>query len=192
KEFPQIFAKGGFDVIIGNPPYVTFALGAGTKHNDIIIEYLKNNYESGNYKVSSYLIFFEKGLELINKEGILSYIIPNTYHNNYYYKDFRTKLITKYKIEKLTNITYKVFEDAEMGFTSIPIISNKASSQTLISDVNSVEKFLRLDIDSVEQSSFLKYPDSKFLFGKDIGLWNKSNKNCFDLSSKEFQFYNGI
>src|SRR5690554_544926 len=192
QEFPTIFAKGGFDVIIGNPPYITFALGAGTKHNEEIIDYLKNNYESGNYKVSSYIIFFEKGLNLINKKGILSYIIPNTYHNNYYYKDFRTKLINDYKIERLINITYKVFEDAEMGFTSIPFISKKTSNNTLISDVNSVDDFLTLDIESIAQNSFLNYPDYKFLFGKNISLWTKSNQNCFDLSSNEFQFYNGI
>jgi REP element-mobilizing transposase RayT len=38
--------KGGFDVVIGNPPYVTFALGAGSKHDDLQTEYLKKKYHT--------------------------------------------------------------------------------------------------------------------------------------------------
>jgi type I restriction-modification system DNA methylase subunit len=144
KEFSTVFKNGGFDVVIGNPPYVTFALGAGSKHDDLQTEYLKKKYSSANYKVSSYLIFFEKAIEIIKKNGYMSYIIPNTYHNNYFFKDFRKFLIESTKIEIIVNLSYKVFDDAEMGFTSIPIVRKNydESNLTTLIDAKSIDDFL--------------------------------------------------
>ncbi|MDP8201596.1 MAG: N-6 DNA methylase, partial [Candidatus Tenebribacter burtonii] len=60
-EFPEIMKKGGFDIVIGNPPYVTFALGKNQEFNDKEIEYYKEKFKlSSVYKVSSYLIFIEQ------------------------------------------------------------------------------------------------------------------------------------
>ena len=194
EEFPQIFAKGGFDVVIGNPPYVTFALGAGSKHNDLQTEHLKLIYKSANYKVSSYLIFFEKGLDILNSFGIMSYIIPNTYHNNYYFKDFRKGLLKNTSIVSLVNITYKVFDDAEMGFTSIPIVRKKYNSNnnTILIESKTIQNFLN-PIKTIHlQNDFLNYPDNKFLFGANIFIWKKANDNSITLDNEIFKFYNGI
>lgn len=68
KEFPQVFAKGGFDVVIGNPPYV---------RQELMKEY--SNYWQKNYKVHSgksdlYTYFYEKGVNLLKRNGYLSFI----------------------------------------------------------------------------------------------------------------------
>ena len=98
EQFPSVFKNGGFDIVIGNPPYVTFALGAKQSHDDNIVDHLKTKYPLASvYKVSSYLIFMQVGLELLNNDGIFSYIIPNTYHTNYFYREFRHYLIDNYQ-----------------------------------------------------------------------------------------------
>ncbi|MDX3960525.1 N-6 DNA methylase, partial [Aliarcobacter skirrowii] len=79
EEFKEVFEQGGFDVVIGNPPYITFALGNKQEFSQKEIEYYKNKFPlSSVYKVSSYLIFIEKSLGLISKTGLLSFIVPNT------------------------------------------------------------------------------------------------------------------
>jgi len=76
-EFPEVFAKGGFDVVIGNPPYITFALGKKQEFESKEIEYYKSKFPlSSAYKVSSYLIFIDKSLNLISRTGLLSFIVP--------------------------------------------------------------------------------------------------------------------
>jgi len=195
KEFPEIFAKGGFDVIIGNPPYITFALGAKQKHSDSITEYLKNKYPlSSSYKVSSYLIFIEVGLSLLNSKGKLSYIIPNTYHTNYFYKEFREKLIDSYQIEEILDIRYKVFEDAEMGYTSIPTFAKtKNNHPTKLARICKAIEFNNIQFFNMQASEFKKFPDSKFLFQKELmKLWFNSQQDSEILSnSNYFTFYNG-
>ncbi|GFZ81095.1 type II endonuclease-methyltransferasefusion protein [Aquaticitalea lipolytica] len=71
-EFSQIFSKGGFDVVIGNPPY-------GASFDKKEKEYIENNYNSYQYKFESYLYFYEKGIEILKQNGILSYITPELF-----------------------------------------------------------------------------------------------------------------
>jgi hypothetical protein len=60
-QFPQVFEKGGFDVIIGNPPYV-FGGGLGISNEEKKI--FKNIYVSGSGKVNLFTLFVEKGITI--------------------------------------------------------------------------------------------------------------------------------
>lgn len=195
-EFPEIFDNGGFDVVIGNPPYITFALGAKQKHDDLITKYLKENFpKSSVYKVSSYLIFIEVGLHLLNSDGMLSYIIPNTFHTNYYYKDFRENLIDSFGIDRILDVRFKVFADAEMGYTSIPFFTRRKDLNTLtkISRLDSPDSLSTIGFFEIKQDDFKSFPDSKFLFQKPLmKVWNKAKQGSDYLGEKRlFTFYNG-
>ena len=69
KEFPQVFEKGGFDVVIGNPPY-------GASFNQTEKKYITNTYKSYRYKFESYIYFIEKALALVKENGIIEFITP--------------------------------------------------------------------------------------------------------------------
>jgi len=69
KEFPDIFAKGGFDCVIGNPPYGAF-------FDPMQKEYIKNKYRSFKYRFDSYIYFMEKSINLSNNNGMISFITP--------------------------------------------------------------------------------------------------------------------
>ena len=71
-EFPQVFEKGGFDVIIGNPPYGAF-------FNHIEKEYISSKYHSYQYKFESYLYFYELGIQILKQNGHLSFITPELF-----------------------------------------------------------------------------------------------------------------
>lgn len=71
-EFSDIMGKGGFDVVVGNPPY-------GAKLSQADKEYIAANYETTEYNFDTYKSFMELGLKLTKQNGYLGYITPNTY-----------------------------------------------------------------------------------------------------------------
>ncbi|MDN3595126.1 Eco57I restriction-modification methylase domain-containing protein [Zunongwangia endophytica] len=71
-EFPEVFAKGGFDVVIGNPPY-------GAEFNETNKKFIQKSYISYQYKFESYLYFYEKGITILKNSGLLSFITPELF-----------------------------------------------------------------------------------------------------------------
>lgn len=103
----------GFDIVLGNPPYVVPKTLTQTEK-----KYFISKYKSALYQINLYLIFIERGLELGNKNGILSYIVPNTWLINKTVKDFRKYFIEKFSIYKIADLTsQEVFEA-----TVLPIV----------------------------------------------------------------------
>ncbi len=108
--FPEVFKHGGFDVAIGNPPYVYGrdwkSLGIG---NDIK-SYLVGHYKSLAYQLDFFSIFMEKSIQLINKDGFASFIVPNVWLTNKYSASTRKFLLTTAAYLKITVPIFKVFE----------------------------------------------------------------------------------
>jgi type II restriction/modification system DNA methylase subunit YeeA len=69
EEFKEVFDKGGFDVVIGNPPYVRVEFV--TKRD---VEFFKKNYMSASGKFDLSSLFIEKALTILNKKGKVSII----------------------------------------------------------------------------------------------------------------------
>ena len=112
-EFPKIFEKGGFDVIIGNPPYVRQELFKEIK------PYLEKNYKCYNSVADLYTYFIEKGINLINVNGLFSFILPNKFLKATYGKNIRKVMKEDANLELLLDFDdYPVFADA----TTYPII----------------------------------------------------------------------
>jgi type I restriction-modification system DNA methylase subunit len=78
KEFPEVMQEGGFDVVIGNPPYER--IQTMQAHAPLAVEFLKANYRSavsGNFDL--YVCFIERGLQLLRKDGHFGYICPHKF-----------------------------------------------------------------------------------------------------------------
>ncbi|MEZ4928879.1 MAG: TaqI-like C-terminal specificity domain-containing protein [Chitinophagales bacterium] len=107
--------KGGFDVIIGNPPYV--------QADDT----LYNNYQTQKCG-DLYAYFFERGLNIITQKGILGYITPSSFFTNIGFAPLREYLI-QYDINVLIDLGENVFTDASVdsGITIITYYKTKES-----------------------------------------------------------------
>ena len=102
--FPQVFAKGGFDVVIGNPPYVDIkAL------DNKITKYLFSNYKTSNNRINLYSVFIEKSTDILKKQGYLSFIIPSSLLTQDSYKDLRKHILEKTTIEKIVRLPNESF-----------------------------------------------------------------------------------
>ncbi len=126
-EFPQVFAKGGFDVVIGNPPYVN-AIELKKSYSDSEYNYLKQNYKTAKGTVDLYIYFFERGLSITKVNGLLAYITPNRYLSASYGKALRDLILEKYSFYQLIDYSdKKVFEDAST-YPVISILQNNHSN----------------------------------------------------------------
>lgn len=107
-EFPEVFAQGGFDVVIGNPPYVRQELLSPIK------PYLKNHYQSYNGVADLYAYFYEKGLNILKPAGKLSYIVTNKWLKAGYGEPLRRFFIENSIFEQIIDFGHApIFEDAD-------------------------------------------------------------------------------
>lgn len=98
--------KNGFDVVIGNPPYVLLQERIKEK---VDIVWIRNSYKVASYKVDLYHLFYEKGIELLSEDGALTFITPTNFLLNNYTVDLR-KLLLESKLSKILLIQNSVFE----------------------------------------------------------------------------------
>src|SRR6056297_731730 len=107
QEFPEVFAKEGFDVVIGNPPYVSIK-----EIDNEIKSYLKQKYKTAVGQFDLYGLFIETSYDLLKTKGIFSFITSNTFINNKDFIELRKFLLFNTHIISIVNLGETVFDDA--------------------------------------------------------------------------------
>lgn len=111
--FPQVFAEGGFDVVLGNPPYVRMEFLKALK------PYLETRYEVVSDRADLYCYFYERGLRLLKPGGRLGYISSNKFFKIRSGRPLREYLLREAMIEAVVDFgDLQVFE----GVTTYPAI----------------------------------------------------------------------
>lgn len=120
KAFPAVFKNGGFDAVVGNPPY-----GAVLKQSED--RYLRN-YSVANYQLDTYVLFIEKGNQLLKQKGLIGYIIPSAWVASTFDVKLRSFLSSKMKLESVIVCPQRTFKDASVE-TCIVIASKDSPKQ---------------------------------------------------------------
>lgn len=111
--FPDIFAAGGFDVVLGNPPYVRMELIKPMK------PWLEKRYEVVSDRADLYAYFFERGIKLLKPGGRLGFISSSTFFKTGSGAPLRDFLRTKATLENVVDFgDHQIFE----GVTTYPAI----------------------------------------------------------------------
>ncbi len=143
--FPEVMRKGGFDAIVGNPPYIK--IQTLQEFQSVSIDYFKNKYvaaKSGNFDI--YVMFIEKAYSLINKNGLLGYIQPHKFFQAEFGDGIRNLLAANQALHKVIHFSAnQIFKNAttytcllflrksrKENFAFIRI-SDNADTQTIIS-----------------------------------------------------------
>jgi len=114
--------KTGFDIVIGNPPYLNFR---DIKSKELK-QYFFNVYSSIEYQSDLYVLFFEKGYELLSQNtGNLSFIIPNSITNNLCNSKIRKYILDKSSLMSIVDAPIGVFESATVDAVIICTSLNK-------------------------------------------------------------------
>jgi len=101
--FPEAMAAGGFDAIIGNPPY-----GADLTRLDA--SFLATFYESSGKTIDSYALFMEQGVRLCRANGATSMIVPTGWYSGAQFGNLRRFIATSLDPLVFVNLPYDVFE----------------------------------------------------------------------------------
>ena len=119
EQFNEIIADGGFDVVIGNPPYIPIE-----SFSDKDKEYYFSKYKSPYRKFDTVILFVEKGLSLLKEGGLISFIVPLTWQTGENYAKFRQVIFSQCNLKCLLNLPFDVFPDAYVD-TGIFILEKK-------------------------------------------------------------------
>jgi type I restriction-modification system DNA methylase subunit len=164
--FPQVFAQGGFDAVIGNPPYVRQEVLSDLK------DYFRNKYKTFHGIADLYVYFIEKGISLLRETGIFSYIVSNKWMRTNYGVPLRKWILQQGLREILDFNDLKVFQNV----TTYPCIITVVKRSK-----NDSVNFLK--IDSLSFSKLEDYVKEKRLLIINIkelgqGNWSfESNAN---------------
>lgn len=122
EQFPKIFEKGGFDVVIGNPPYVQLQ-SMGTMSD----AYAKCGFETFNKSADLYCLFTERGYSLLKEGGLQSFIMPNKWMLVSYGKELR-KFMAKTDLQQIINFGDVQFFDEATIYVCI-FVTRKDNEQ---------------------------------------------------------------
>jgi len=107
-QFAEIFKSGGFDVVVGNPPYVRVQ-NIGSNE----VDYYFSHYQSPSGKLDLSILFFEKALEIINDSGKIAFVSSSQWLQTDYGKKIRSILSKGYVSEIIDFGSLPVFQDAD-------------------------------------------------------------------------------
>jgi type I restriction-modification system DNA methylase subunit len=110
--FPKVMKRGGFDAVVGNPPYVR-SINLKESNPDQW-KILRSSYRSASsMEWDIYLVFAERGLSLLRSNGQLGYILPNKFLNSRVGKNLRAILSDAKCLRKLVHFgAFQIFRQA--------------------------------------------------------------------------------
>lgn len=188
--FADVFDKGGFDIVIGNPPYGY--LFKDSKYRNQII----SNYSVAEYKVEAYSVFTQLAHKLLRNNGVLSFITPYTFVSGIYFSKFR-KFLANTGVRTFVLLGKKVFEDAEVDTAIFLLQKEKNIENIQFADLRPFESARDLDsmqLSQIRSSDFFAKYDEVLLTAtkEEIDIYLKLYNNTPDRLENAVEFYHGV
>jgi len=132
--------SGGFDVVIGNPPY-------GAVYDETQKQYFITHYKTVEGRYDNFELFIEKGITLLKKDGLLGFIIPSPFLTNLYSRKLRQHIVTNCTLNEVTSFSMPVFEDPTVHTCIVNINPVRKSKSKIIikNQIDSIEKLNSTD-----------------------------------------------
>jgi adenine-specific DNA-methyltransferase len=177
-EFPEVLNDEGdfvgFDVVIGNPPYVNFRDIKNAEEKN----YYLSKYKIAEYQSDLFILFIETAFEIIKKKGEFGFIIPNSITNNLNNSSVRKHILENAKINSIVNTPIGVFPDATVDTVVIIATIEKCPDTTVL--VLEIDKQKMFVSNTISQSEFSKNENYYFDF-----LTSNENRALLSIIEKD-------
>lgn len=115
-EAKSAFSKEGFDLVCGNPPYISFGARNQNRINKDWQRYLKARFRhSAEYKLRTSAIFQELSLEFCRPGGRVLLLVPDAFLNGAYYAKLRKYILSEAEIHSLSELPADTIDGATVG-----------------------------------------------------------------------------
>lgn len=175
--FGHVMRQGGFDCVIGNPPYVR--IQHMKEWAPVEVEYYKEHYKaasSGNYDI--YVVFVEKGLSVLKEQGRLGLILPHKFFNAKYGEPLRSRIASGKHLSEVVHFgDQQVFEGAT-NYTCLLFLdkeSNKSFEFEKVEDLGEWRETGKATKGTIPAARATAV-EWNFTVGKGAGLFEKLSK----------------
>lgn len=151
-----MFGVEGFDIVIGNPPYVQLSKsGISAEYKQALL----NRFKSSMGRLNTFGFFTRLGIELLKQNGVQSFIIPNTILTQEYYEQLRKYLLDYTQIIQIVDIESLPFESAIVENVILFNKKTQTDKDVMVVASNGVDFTLK---DRKDQSEFYKEVNFNF------------------------------
>jgi len=173
-EFPEVMQAGGFDVVMGNPPYIriqTMKEWAPTE-----VEFYKQRYTAaskGNYDI--YVVFVERALQLLNNQGRMAYILPHKFFQAKYGEPLRGLVARGRHLAQVVHFgDQQVFAGATT-YTCLLFLDRAGSGQCHFERVDDLAAWRNTGqvVEGTIFAASITAAEWNFVVGKDAGLFER-------------------
>ena len=162
----EVAINNGFDIVVGNPPYVT----SSKIDRKVLNPLRKVDIVVG--KSDLYLSFFQLGKQLLNSNGCLGYIMPNTFFKSVNGRGMRSFLSENYANLSIADFGAQQIFHGRLTYTCLVFIDN-----FLVSDKLS---YAKIKADDIRRSENIDYDVIRYSELDDYNGWNLCTRNVFD------------
>ncbi len=123
-DFAEVFAdEGGFDIVVANPPYVSFGLRGNKAAAKTWADTVRRLYPgSAEYKISLYALFLDIALRIAGNGGVISYITPDSFLLGRYFSKLRGTILEEAAIRKIVIFEEDFWKSGVVGRPTIPLL----------------------------------------------------------------------
>jgi len=158
RKFPDIMKDGGFDVVIGNPPWVSLT----GKHKSLDLpeeelKYLFDNFNVNTYAPNLYEFFIWHSLDLLKEGGLFSFIVPDRLATNQQFVKLRKHILNNFTVEK---VMFRSPFPGVIADTMVFVIRKTKPKDNSIE----ISDYPSQKVTTISQSTFLSSADFSFFF----------------------------
>ncbi len=192
-EFPEVMQAGGFDVVIGNPPYER--IQTMQAHAPQVVEFLKAHYRSaasGNFDI--YVCFIERGLQLLRRDGHFGYICPNKFFQAEYGRELRKQLVEGRHVRRVVSFgDQQVFPQATT-YTCLLLLTKEPQPEGAFVKVDDLEAWQATGEAAAGKIAPASFADDQwnFVLGNGAELFAKLNRQPVRLRDVAERLAQGI
>ena len=141
--FPEVMKRGGFDAIVGNPPYL---YSAGQEHE----AYFKAHFTLSEYQTDFYVYFIERAMQILKTGGRMGMIVSDSWIKGKYFTKLRQHLLGDSYLESVTVFDYSPFHGAAIENSVIVLQKEQPSADFCIRKFKSPDDLTDVNVLQVQ------------------------------------------